>query len=122
MGTSSMSVLFDVLITAFGGYILFAGFQMKMTHKIKGGMFLPQGIDPEKCLDRDGYIEYITPRFLLLGIICLLSGLLGLAADCLGILPQNTYFVITLLFLIFLVWYAVTIKKAVEKYWGPKKK
>ena len=53
MGTSSISVMFDVLITAFGIYILYTGFRMKTTREIKGGMFLPQGVDPEKCLDKD---------------------------------------------------------------------
>ena len=121
MGTSSVSGIFDVLITAFGGYILYTWFQMKRTREIRGGMFLPQGIDPEKCLDKEGYINYVSPRFLLLGIVCLISGLLGLAVDYLGILSENAYLVVTLLFLILLVWYGITVKKAVEKYWGLKK-
>ena len=118
MGTSSVSGMFDVLITAFGGYILYTWFQMKRTREIRGGMFLPQGIDPEKCLDKEGYINHISPRLMILGIICTLSGLLGLAVDYMGILSENAYLVVTLVFLIILVWYGITVKKAVEKYWG----
>ena len=117
MAISSMNGIFDVLITAFGGYILYAWFMMKTRKEIKGGMFLPQGTDPKKCKDPDGYIAYIGPRFLLMGIICMLSGLLGLAIDYLGILPEGMYLVVTGFFLVFLVWYGIMSKKAVKKYW-----
>ncbi len=121
MGTSSVSGMFDVLITAFGGYILYTWFQMKRTREVRGGMFLPQGIDPEKCLDKEGYINHIGPRLLLIGIVCLLSGLLGLAVDYMGILSETAYFVITLLVLAILIWYGISVRKAVEKFWEGKK-
>jgi uncharacterized membrane protein YphA (DoxX/SURF4 family) len=122
MSTDDFSGMIDLIVFAFGVYILYSGITMKQTGEIKGGMLLPKGIEPRHCKDSAGYITFIYPRMILVGIASLICGAIGLMVDYLQLLPAAVYMVVMLLFLVLLIWYSVTSRKAIDQYWGINQK
>lgn len=124
MDTTNFNGMLDLILLAFGVYILYCCVAMKQTGKIKGGMMLPKGLEPRHCKDPVGYIAFICPKLAIVGVISVICGILGLLMDYFRLVSGTVYCIAMVIFLIALIWYTVTSKKAVNKYWGiePKKK
>lgn len=117
MDTTSVNGMIDLIIAACGIYVLYSCSVMKSTGKIQGGMLMPKNIDLNKCKDPEGYIREIMPRLLALGIMAFLCGGVGLIMDYTGTIPGAVYLVLMAVFLATLIWYSVTSKKIMKKYW-----
>ncbi|MDD6616577.1 MAG: hypothetical protein PUF13_10820 [Lachnospiraceae bacterium] len=121
MGTTSFNGMLDMIILAFGIYILYACVSMKTTGAIKGGMMLPKGMDPRHCKDPAGYIAFACPRLAVVGVISVICGVLGFMMDFFLLVSGTVYCIAMLIFLISLIWYTVVSKKAIREFWGLKK-
>ena len=121
MNTTNFNGMLDLIILAFGVYILYACFSMKKTGKIKGGLMLPKGMEPKHCKDPAGYISFACPRLAVVGVISFVCGVLGLMMDYFRMVSGTVYCIAMLVFLISLIWYTVISKKAIKKFWGLEK-
>lgn len=73
--------LLDVLILAIvfgcGGYAFRTYFRLRKEWYIFNSVFLrPSECPVEECLDPDAYLEYLSPKLLVLGAVCMVSGIL----------------------------------------------
>lgn len=81
MELDAMSRMFDVAILALllgsGGYALMTFFRLNKEWRIFNNVFLlPSECPPQDCKDVDSYLEYIRPKILLVGIVCIICGIL----------------------------------------------
>lgn len=116
MDSGNMFMFMDILVAGCGAYVLYAFYLMKFKGEVKENLLLSQDIKWAKCKDKDGYIAYIAPKLLIMGICTLISGLLGLLNDYTNLFGMG-YLIITSIFLAVVIWFAVVIKKAVKKFW-----
>ena len=107
----------DVIVFGCGLYILYGYFLMVKKNELKEGILLPANMEQKKCKDLEAYKRYIGPRTLFLGISALISGGAGLYEDYLGKLPQAVYLGSLILFFAALVFFMVSVRKAVKNYW-----
>lgn len=117
MDTNSMFSIIDIIVVACGIYALYLYIEMKRTGKIKENMLLPKGLNVKKCKDTAGFIQSIGMQQLILGITAIICGGAGLLQDYAQLPGPVIYFAAMFLFLASAVWYTVSTKKALAKYW-----
>ncbi|MBD5551322.1 MAG: hypothetical protein HDQ96_09110 [Lachnospiraceae bacterium] len=108
----------DIIIVLSGAYLIYASIQMKRTGEISSAI-VGKGYDLKKAKDPAGYIEYIYPKSIILGIIVMLSGGADYLNDKYWNLP---YFALIVcgVFLVVLIIYGKITVDAQKKYLSPK--
>lgn len=118
METTSMFGLMDIIILGGGIYVIYQYILMVTSRKLQNGLLLPKEIDPKKCKDVEGYINYIGIKQLAFGIAACICGALGLLQNYTDKIGASAYFTGMILFVAVAVWYSVAIKKAMKAFWG----
>jgi len=108
--------IFDVIVLACGGYLIWAAITMKINRTIPGIM-LSKGAEVSKAADTEGFLNYMFYPTLLMGIIGSLSGVLGVA---MLYYPQigTIQFVVLVITFIMLIVYGYMNIKAQRKFLG----
>ncbi len=75
MDTSNM---FDLLIIISGIYLIYSAITMKTTGNISGGALVSKDVDVNKIRDKEGFITYMFPKALFMGILTCAIGLMGI--------------------------------------------
>lgn len=113
---NSIVSLMDIIILAAGLYGFYVFYAMKMKRKIDSKLLLSEMVDVNKCKDKDGYIAYMLPRVIVFACAATISG----ASNLLNTYVVNIAVVAVALYVVFfgvLIWYAVSSKKAVKRFW-----
>lgn len=121
---------FNLLIFGCGIYCLFQSIQLVRTGKLpNNSIILAKDRPLSKCLDPEGFITYMKPRFLTFSILIVLSSLVAIINDFTGFLdawiaPMSPGMrlvvleVVSFLFpLVVLIWFAVCLVKTQRKLW-----
>ena len=111
-----MFVLMDLLITAFGDIFLYGWCDVR-ERRGKENILLTKDISMKQCNDKEGFIRFIQPKLLIFGIATIVCGLLGLVNDLTGMLG-TVYIAVTVIFVVFVIWFAVTIRSALKSIFG----
>ena len=110
--------LFDLISTACGVYILYSYVKLRMVGRLfPSSLLIPNGRQPKDCLDEEGYIRYIRPRLLVIGVAITVLGLAMLADGTFYQLSQGLAMGLIGLALAFLVWYGVCSARANRRFW-----
>lgn len=112
----SMFVFLDIIVLGCGFYILYAYYLMKVKGEVKENLLLSPATPIKRCKDKGAYIAYMGPRLLSVGIGALVCGGLGVVNDYTNFMG-SWYLLLTLAFLVLVVWFAMAIKKAAKKFW-----
>lgn len=114
-----LTIILLIMLIGSGVYALYTYIRLHRTCMLFPNKFLyPGGCTADKCVDEDGFIEYIEPRLLLLGIAMILCGIVYgaysmvwkksfLWADILTVMIPAGVF----------VWYMVVQRKAAKNFW-----
>lgn len=73
---SSANSWFDVLIVLCGVYVIFTTVKMKNGGEINASVILGKNITEGMIRDRDGFVKYMYPRAMALGIITVVFGII----------------------------------------------
>ncbi|MDY3920340.1 MAG: hypothetical protein SOZ59_15330 [Candidatus Limivivens sp.] len=111
----NMFVLIDLLVAGFGVYILYGWYLMAKKGEVKENLVLPKDTNMKRCKDREGYIACIQPKLLVFGIATTVCGAIGVINDFTGLMG-NLYLVVTVIFLIFVIWFGIAVRNAAKKY------
>ena len=98
-----------------GVYLMNAGRVMKTEGKINANVALSKGVDENAIRDKEGFIQYMSGRLVLIGAVCTLAGIVNLLCDFQG----GNAFVSLLSRVVFvaaLVVYGIVANKALKKY------
>lgn len=109
--------LMDIIFVGAGGYMLYAWFLMTKKGEIKKEVLMNKEVNLKKCKDLEGYKSFMAPKMLVFAIGSLLYGAAGLINSYVTPVPSIAYNVLMVAFLVVLLWYAFTTKKATERFW-----
>ncbi len=113
--TSIMSFL-DIIVVLAGAYVLYSWYLLITKKEIKQGVLIPKDVEPKRCKDIDGFVKYMSPRTLVLGIMALISGGIGIYQDTVKLIHPIAYWSFFVAFLLVLVWFGYGSKKALKDY------
>lgn len=117
MNMDSLWSLMDFLFVGAGFYMIFSWYLLKTKGEIKADLVLPKDTNLKKCKDLDAYKAFIAPKMLVMGIGCLLYGVLGLVNTYAFSLPMPVYVGSMAVFFAVILWFAVQTKNGYKKYW-----
>jgi hypothetical protein len=107
----SASSWFDILIVMCGVYIIYSMIRMKTTGKIDASVLLGKNVNENMIRDKKGFVGYMFPKAVALGIITIICGIADYVNDIMG--ASNVInFVIMIIFLALLTVYCLCAKKA----------
>ena len=114
-----LSLILLVMLYGSGIYALYTYFRLHRTCELFPNKFLyPGTCTADKCVDVDGFIDFIEPRLLILGIAMFLCGVAyffyaivlkanDIAVDIAAIVLPVAVF----------VWYMLVQRKAAKEFW-----
>lgn len=109
----------DILIILSGAYLIYMAIQMKRTGEVTNNAMIGKNVDVKKAKDPKGYIEYMYPRAIIVGILIVISGILDYLNETYWAIP---YFPVgvCIVFLIVIIIYGKISMDAQKKYLSPK--
>ena len=119
-GLNSDSALsfMDIIIIGCGLYLLYGYYLLMAKNEIKTGLILSKGADPSKCKDLEGYKKYIGPKLLLFAIGAIVCGSIGPIQTYVFPIPMPVYWIVYVLFLGVLIWFAKAAKEGEKRFFG----
>ena len=125
---TGFELYFNLITLVCGVYALYTAIKLwKLNKLFPNQLLVPKDSKPEDCLDEEGYVDYVKPRLLILGVVLTLVGVICLADSqwqlSAKLLPQvenAAFFVVEggiVLCLLSLVWYIACWMKAKKLYW-----
>ena len=116
--TDGFLMFIDVIALAYGVYMLYTWFKLHSTGKLfPSGILIPNGLSPTDCDDAEGYIQYMKPKILILGILVTVYGAVCLANESLQFIPWQGSLALTAVVFLVIVWYGICNYKANKLYW-----
>lgn len=79
LNSTTVMILFDVLITILGLYIVFNALRMKTKDIIPSILLTPKEL--KYCRDQYGFIDYMFPFTLVFGFVCIAFGVVNILGD-----------------------------------------
>ena len=125
---SGFELYFNIITLACGIYALYTAIKLrKLGRLFSNQLLIPKDSKPGDCLDEEGYVEYVMPRLLILGIALTLSGgvcladsqwqisamLFPTAADAVFYVSMGGIILCTLA----VVWYMICWVRARKLFW-----
>lgn len=102
--------------------VLISIVRLNRTYELNPSRFIyPANCRPEQCRDVVGFIRFVTPRFVIFGVLGLLLCVFFIVNEMTGLLSAlPDWFsngAALFLFVPLFVWYVVFINKAAKRYW-----
>ncbi len=107
--------IFDVLIIASGLYMIYTAFIMKKSGKITGGVLISKDVDVDKIRDKDGFINYMYIKVLVMGILTCLIGLGGILLTKINA-PSYIMLIGIACFIVVLILFTLASRKAKKMF------
>lgn len=114
-----LSLILLIMLYGSGIYALYTYFRLHRTCDLFPNKFLyPGGCKAETCVDVDGFIDYIEPRLLLLGVAMIVC---GIAYFYYSMILKTTFLWADLISIFVpagvFVWYMFVQRKASKEFW-----
>ena len=106
-------VILDLLLMVYGIYMVYWAVQMKLTNKIPP-ILVGKGFPINRAKDSDGFIRYIFPFTLVVGVVLLAAGTVG-ALELFAIYPI-VEILMRFVLLFILIIYGMLLMRAQKKY------
>ncbi|MBD5520379.1 MAG: hypothetical protein HDR03_04025 [Lachnospiraceae bacterium] len=107
--------LIDIVCIMSGGYLAYSAFSMKSKGEIIANVVLNKAVNENSIKDKEGFIDYIYGKLLLIGIIIILSGVVDVINLNMG--GSSVVSIIALIvFAVSLVAYSKVTKTALDKF------
>lgn len=115
---NSMFAFFDMISLGAGVYVLYVWYRLQAVGRLfENSLLIPKDSRIKDCVDPDGYIRYLKPRLLVLGVFLLLFGIVSMVNRSLQFYGDSVELALIFVSLAVIIWYAVCNRKAVKEYW-----
>lgn len=112
---ADMYNLIDIVCIFSGGYLAYSAITMKSKGEIIANVVFNKAIDERALKDKEGFINYLSGKLLLIGIVIILAGAVDVANSYMG--GSSIIGIAALLvFVAALVAYSLVTKAALEKF------
>lgn len=118
MKTMGMDLILDVVIAACGLYLAANAIMTKKNMTLKNGMMVSKNIDLSRAKDIPGFINFMFPITLVVGIAVFICGIIGLISDMYHWMTE-IQLGMTIVFFIIIVLYGFITTRAQNKYLLP---
>ena len=111
--------VFDLLVIVCGLYMAYCAVMMKAKGRINSGVVMSRSLDESQLKDREGFINYIWWKLLIVGLLCAASGIFNMIYTRYAIESEKyilVQIIINTAFFILLIVYGVIVVKAQKKY------
>lgn len=113
MGEINFSVMFDLLIAAYGVLMFFSANKMRQTGE-PSPIILPR-YELNRCIDKKGFIREVYPKTILFSIIIFAYGVIEIMND-LTLHISYIDSVSRVIFVIIFIWYVIILRKIRSTY------
>ncbi len=72
--------IFDLLISGSGVYLIYIAILMKWKGEIRKGVIVSKDVNPERIRDKEGFINYMFPKTLVIGALTAAVGCLNMSS------------------------------------------
>lgn len=103
-----------------GGYAIYCAIKLKIKGYLFSSKFIyPGNCSPADCTDEIGFMQYIIPRLVIFGVLCLAFAVLIVLDEYVGLgLPEwVSLFVLPYVFIPIVIWYMIVQNKASKLFW-----
>lgn len=107
--------MFDLFIMASGIYLVYTAVMMKKSGEIKNGIIVSKDIDINKIKDKQGFINYMYGKVLMIGALAVVVGGGSMLNTKLNG-PAYLTLIGIILYLIVFVFYAIAFSKAKKMF------
>lgn len=115
---NSMLSLFDYISLAAGAYVLYVWYRLLAAKRLfANSLLIPKDRKVKDCADSDGYVRYILPRLLVLGLFLFLFGVVSIANSSLQFYSDTVAIALNFVALLVIAWYAVCSVRAFKRFW-----
>lgn len=115
---NSMLSIIDFISLACGIYVLYIWYRLQAVRRLfDSTLLIPRDQRIKDCADPDGYIRYLKPRLLVLGLLLVLYGAVSLANSSLKLYNDTVGMILNGVMLLVIIWYAVCTRKAFKRFW-----
>ena len=116
-----LNMLMAAMLLWAGIYAIYSAIKLKKLYYLFDNRYLyPGNCEPKNCKDQYGFIDYIFPRILTLGIVCLLIGIVYALTRFTGLFAIPDWlveYVCPGIGVLAFAWYVVVQKKAAKRFW-----
>ena len=114
-----LDMVMVVMLLGCGVYALYSALKLKkLCYLFPNNFLYPGDCKPEACVDASGFIVYITPRLILLGIGMVLIG--GLFLLNMLVFKEDSLWINLASVIVpqaLLAWYVIAQRKAAKRFW-----
>ncbi|MEF9945389.1 MAG: hypothetical protein RR869_00340 [Lachnospiraceae bacterium] len=111
------TAILGIVILGSGLYCLYAAYMLKTKGVINKTILLGKNMDVKKCKDKQGYIDCVFPKVLVLGIVATVYSAIDLINSYVTEI-MAVWYVGMVVFLVVLIWFGITTSKAARTYFG----
>ena len=111
--------IFDIIVTLCGLYMAYNGVMMKSKGKINTGIVLSKNVTPDQIKDKEGFINYMWAKLVIVGILVAVSGIFNMSIVAIAGQTQTVVIVelvVNAIFFALLVVYGLIVAKAQKEY------
>ena len=106
----------DFFVVGVGLYVLYSVYIWKTTGKMKKGFLISGALNLDACKDLPGYIDFMSLKTGIFGVVVIIYGAIGLINTYLVELNDIIVMASTFVFWGCLIWYAVVSSKGAKKF------
>ncbi|MBO5208673.1 MAG: hypothetical protein J6B68_04925 [Lachnospiraceae bacterium] len=105
----------DILCICCGAYLVYAAIVMKTQGRIISNVLLKKGMDESSLKDKDGFINFLFGKVLLVGILVIIGGIINLVNTYLAG-PKVVTIVTCCIFAVAVIGYGIVTNIAMRKF------
>ncbi|MBR1571557.1 MAG: hypothetical protein IJ655_02330 [Lachnospiraceae bacterium] len=109
-------IVFDVIVTLLGIYLLFIGFRMRKDAKIPPSFVAKE--EMVTCRDEAGFANFLFPRTMVFALTSLAFGIEGLVNDVIVSINPYVNVAMIIVFLMGWLWFSMGLRKGRGEYCG----
>ncbi len=110
-----MNDLIDILCIFCGAYLVYAAIVMKTQGHIIGNVLLKKGADESSLKDKDGFINFLFTKVLVVGILWIIGGIINFVNSYAGG-PTAVTTIVCAFFAVSLIVYGILTNVAMRKF------
>ena len=107
-------LIFDLIITGLGLYLIYSSLKMKNTGQLS--TIVVSQDDMARCKDKQGFIEAIAMKSVGFGVVALIYGILAILNDVYAVFGKYFNMIGAVVFIGTWLWFAGELRTAREKF------